>query len=276
MNLDIVNAFFDHTLHAREMNFMNHYNDHVSNRFLLLIHGWPDTSELWNEYVIALREDFDIITCDLPGFHPEVSTQYASYSYNDIISCISNYVEGLGEKIFIIGHDWGAAIAYKLVDVHPHLFEKMIGIDIGPSLRNADILFNSAALYMPLTVLQFVLRSCVPFFRVCEKEYVCMVNSVMCRFSTPSVTPSIFEKSICDRNRSCSIYFMAFIKNAPDPEIKIPTLVLHSGNGLTNTEFKRDLLEYERVTLSCKHWDFFYDVSTMNVTIDKIMTFFKE
>jgi pimeloyl-ACP methyl ester carboxylesterase len=182
-------------------------------------------------------------------------------------------VSRLEEKVFVVGHDWGAAIAYKMVDKNPDLFEKVVGLDVGPLVTSKEI-FSKAALYMPMNALHFVLRSSIPLFDVVLEDYfIEWVNCIMCKYSTPSVAREIFERSNCDRRRSCYIYYVAIFNDEPPADIKVPTLVLHSGNPLTDVSYVHELLEYNEITSSKKHWDYFYDDDVRNRTILAIKSF---
>lgn len=82
---------------------------------VLLIHGWPDTHALWDHQVAALRAaGYRTIAPDVRGFgasdKPEGVEHYAiPFLYTDLVGVLDH----LGvERVHVVGHDWGAAIAW--------------------------------------------------------------------------------------------------------------------------------------------------------------------
>jgi pimeloyl-ACP methyl ester carboxylesterase len=84
---------------------------------VLLIHGWPDTHAMWNRQTEALNAaGYRTIAPDLRGFgasdKPPAVEQYAlPVLFGDLLGV----VDQLGiERIHVVGHDWGAALAWAL------------------------------------------------------------------------------------------------------------------------------------------------------------------
>lgn len=96
--------------------------DEGEGRPVLLLHGFPDSSQVWRDQVPALlKSGMRVIAPDLRGFgesdKPEAVEEYAvSRSVADVLALL----DGLGiERAHVVGHDWGAAVAWVLAAFAP-------------------------------------------------------------------------------------------------------------------------------------------------------------
>jgi pimeloyl-ACP methyl ester carboxylesterase len=86
---------------------------------LILIHGFPMNSHVWDEFRIPLSKNFNVITIDLPGFgdSPILKTPF---TIDDVASQILNW---LNEKdlidCIIIGHSLGGYVTLSMVEKDP-------------------------------------------------------------------------------------------------------------------------------------------------------------
>jgi len=83
---------------------------------LILIHGFPMNSQVWDEFRIPLSKNFRVITIDLPGFgtSPMLTTPF---TIDDVAASI---IQWLGEKdinnCVIIGHSLGGYVAMSVAE----------------------------------------------------------------------------------------------------------------------------------------------------------------
>lgn len=86
---------------------------------VVLVHGVPDTSEMWDPLVDALGRD-DIVRLALPGFAAPVPDGFActKEAYAD---WIVEQLEAIGEPVDLVGHDWGSLLAQRIAVTRPDL-----------------------------------------------------------------------------------------------------------------------------------------------------------
>jgi soluble epoxide hydrolase / lipid-phosphate phosphatase len=96
---------------------------------LFLVHGWPDTAELWNGLVTdyLLPDGYGVIAIDCLGYGgTDKPTDYKLYDFQKMIG---DFVEILDkesvDKVISVGHDWGALPAQRLYNFHP---ERVLGV----------------------------------------------------------------------------------------------------------------------------------------------------
>jgi pimeloyl-ACP methyl ester carboxylesterase len=101
---------------------------------VLLVHGWPDTHSLWDPQVAALRSaGYRTIAPDLRGFggsdKPEDVSQYAiPFLAADLLGVLDHF--GV-ERAHVVGHDWGAALAWAIASFAPERVESLSALSVG-------------------------------------------------------------------------------------------------------------------------------------------------
>ena len=85
---------------------------------LVLLHGWPESSSVWKDILPALSERFTVIAPDLRGLGAS-SKPATGYDTDNVADDVRELVHALGhDRIFLAGHDWGAATAYSYAAQH--------------------------------------------------------------------------------------------------------------------------------------------------------------
>jgi pimeloyl-ACP methyl ester carboxylesterase len=122
---------------------------------VLLLHGFPDSSQLWRHQVPALVDaGMRVIAPDLRGFgesdKPEAVEDYAiARSVADLVSVLG----GLGiERTHVVGHDWGAGLAWALAAYVPERVERLVVMSVGHpnTLRQPSVEQREKAWYQLL------------------------------------------------------------------------------------------------------------------------------
>jgi pimeloyl-ACP methyl ester carboxylesterase len=101
---------------------------------VLLLHGFPDSSLLWRNQVPALLgAGLRVIAPDLRGFgesdRPERVEDYGvGHSVRDAIAVL----DALGvERVRVVGHDFGAVVAWLLAVSAPDRVERLVALSVG-------------------------------------------------------------------------------------------------------------------------------------------------
>ena len=86
---------------------------------VVLVHGWPDSHVLWDGVVAALAPRYRVVRYDNRGAGasdvPEPVDAYALARLADDFDAVTAAVCP-GEKVHVIGHDWGAATIWEYVN----------------------------------------------------------------------------------------------------------------------------------------------------------------
>lgn len=96
---------------------------------VVLLHGYAQTSRMWNRVIPALAERFTVIAPDLPG----IGESAIPASGLDILTAAARMhalVKSLGvEKARVVGHDIGLMIAYAYAAQFAGDVEKLVEMD---------------------------------------------------------------------------------------------------------------------------------------------------
>src|SRR6201989_3004530 len=89
---------------------------------VLLVHGFPDSSHLWRHQVAALTgAGLRAIAPDMRGFGASdrpggVEDYRLSRAVGDLVAVLDALEV---ERAHVVGHDWGAAVAWLLAALRP-------------------------------------------------------------------------------------------------------------------------------------------------------------
>jgi pimeloyl-ACP methyl ester carboxylesterase len=100
----------------------------------VLLHGFPDSSYLWRYQMRALTDaGFRTIAPDLRGFgesdQPAAVEDYALAKSVRDVNAILDELEL--ERVQIVGHDWGAAVAWLVAAFAPLRVERLVAMSVG-------------------------------------------------------------------------------------------------------------------------------------------------
>lgn len=101
---------------------------------VLLLHGWPDTHRLWRECIGPLQQGGSrVIAPDLRGFgRSSQPTDVAAYSMLEMLGDVVAVLDATGvERAHVVGHDWGAALAWVLASVAPDRVHSLCAVSVG-------------------------------------------------------------------------------------------------------------------------------------------------
>ena len=109
---------------------------------LILLHGFPDCAENYlHQLEFFSSKGFQVFAPFMPGYHPEDAEldTYQSLRISEEIIKFSRSVTD--RKINLVGHDWGAAVAYGIAGLEPELVNKLIAVSVphGPNLGESFI-----------------------------------------------------------------------------------------------------------------------------------------
>lgn len=100
---------------------------------VLLIHGFPELAISWRAQVQALAAaGFHAVAPDMRGYGAsEKPEQVQDYSITALVGDMVDLVRALGEtSCVVIGHDWGAPVAWHCALMRPDLFRAVVGLSV--------------------------------------------------------------------------------------------------------------------------------------------------
>lgn len=105
--------------------------------FLIFLHGFPEFSYGWrNQIEHFAQAGFHVFAPDQRGYNlsakPAGVHNYAmSKLMTDVVELISELTKKYGKKkVFLVGHDWGAAVAWSLATFYPQILDRLVILNV--------------------------------------------------------------------------------------------------------------------------------------------------
>ena len=122
---------------------------------VLFLHGWPDSHRLWRHQVAALTAaGYRCVVPDLRGFgESDRPAEVEAYALPLLAGDVLGVLDQLGiERAHVVGHDWGAALAWVVAGFAPDRVDHLVAMSVGhlSSFRDAGWAQREKSWYMLL------------------------------------------------------------------------------------------------------------------------------
>lgn len=113
---------------------------------IIFLHGFPEYWATWHSQLAFFSEEYRLIAPDLPGYNlSDKPAELDFYTVPRLIDFMARFIQkvAMGDKVYLVAHDWGGAIAWPLVAFHKELFVKLIILNSGhPSTFTREMIHN--------------------------------------------------------------------------------------------------------------------------------------
>lgn len=208
-------------------------------KLVLLLHGFPEFWYSWRHQLVALSEDFTVVAPDLRGYNLSDKPPHKSdYTIDKLVGDIVGLIGHFGrEKAAVIGHDWGASIAWALAMKKPEVLWKLGALQVPPIpiwKRNQTARQFLASWYM-----FFFQIPALPEFLFRQNDYAAWAKALMQSTASPGV---FSDEEIAEYKKAWSQpgattamlnYYRAnivkrmFGKSVLPPKIEVPTMFIY-------------------------------------------------
>ncbi|KAJ9699639.1 hypothetical protein PVL29_005484 [Vitis rotundifolia] len=122
----------------------NGINIHLAEKgqgpIILLLHGFPEFWYSWRHQIHALASlGYRAVAPDLRGYgDSDAPADVNSYTYFHVVGDLIGVLDAIGaDKVFVVGHDWGAMIGWNLCLFRPDRVKALVNLSVSYSPRNA-------------------------------------------------------------------------------------------------------------------------------------------
>jgi pimeloyl-ACP methyl ester carboxylesterase len=105
------------------------YLEQGTGPLVLLLHGFPDTASTWSHQLPALAAaGYRAVAPWLRGYHPTEVLPGGFYDKATLASDVAALIDRLGggQRVHLVGQDWGAIIAYAVLAAYPELVHRAV------------------------------------------------------------------------------------------------------------------------------------------------------
>jgi len=113
---------------------------------LLLLHGFPEYGGAWADLAPLLADRFHCIAPDQRGYGQSWTPEGVSnYALSQLMGDMVALIDQTGAPLTVMGHDWGAAVAYGLAMSRPDLVSRLIIANgVHPNLFQRELVKGGA------------------------------------------------------------------------------------------------------------------------------------
>jgi pimeloyl-ACP methyl ester carboxylesterase len=111
-----------------------HYVEAGSGPLIVLLHGFPEFWWSWRLQIPALVEaGYHVVVPDQRGYaESEKPGDWRAYGIETLAADVAALIrDELGEqRAFVVGHDWGATVAWMVATLHPEVVAKLAILNV--------------------------------------------------------------------------------------------------------------------------------------------------
>lgn len=100
---------------------------------VVLLHGFPELAFSWRYQLSALAAaGYHVVAPDLRGYgRSSVPAEADAYTMRSMVNDVLGLLDGLGaSRAAVVGHDWGAQIAWAAAALHPDRFPAVAALSV--------------------------------------------------------------------------------------------------------------------------------------------------
>ncbi|GBF51357.1 hydrolase [Leptospira ryugenii] len=104
---------------------------------VLFLHGFPDNFKTFTQILEPIsRSGYHCVAPAMRGYEPNTISHWSKLHINDLMVDVLNWMESRNwEKVHLVGHNWGAIVAYACGIYYPSRFASITSIGV-PLLKN--------------------------------------------------------------------------------------------------------------------------------------------
>ncbi|MCR9127452.1 MAG: alpha/beta hydrolase [Rhodobacteraceae bacterium] len=107
--------------------FLVHHWGDPANPPLLMLHGFPEYGAAWADLASHLCDRFYCVAPDQRGYGRSYAPEgVENYKGSALVGDMKALIDLLGGRATVLGHDWGAAVAYGLAIFAPEKVDRLI------------------------------------------------------------------------------------------------------------------------------------------------------
>jgi len=208
-------------------------------KLVILLHGFPEFWYSWRHQIIGLSEEYKIVAPDMRGYNlSDKPTKVSDYEIDKLVDDVTGLIRHFGyHQAAVIGHDWGASVAWAVAAKHPEYLWKLGALQVPPIpvwKKNQTLKQFFASWYM-----FFFQIPVLPEFLFKLNDYAALENAL----KNSTAEKGVFsDEDIAEYKKAWSEpfaptamlnYYRAnilkrfFTKTAEMPKIKVPTVFIY-------------------------------------------------
>ena len=115
---------------------------------IVFLHGFPETSKIWQHSSTILNEKgFRTYALDQRGYSLKAQPKKRSdYAIQHLANDVNVLLDLIGEPVYLVGHDWGAVVAWEVALRYPDKIKHLTSISVPHKAAFMSALYSSKQL----------------------------------------------------------------------------------------------------------------------------------
>jgi pimeloyl-ACP methyl ester carboxylesterase len=124
-----------------------HYVEAGEGDVVLFLHGFPSFWYSLIRPMQALKRQYRVVAIDGIGKgKSDVPKDLEDYELKNMVEHIHGLIDHLGvEKVHVVGHDWGHALAFALAQRYPERIKSVVGMSAPPATVMLELIATNGA-----------------------------------------------------------------------------------------------------------------------------------
>ena len=103
-------------------------------RLVILLHGFPECWYSWRKQLPVLGERFRVVAPDMRGYNlSDKPERVEDYRLSRLVDDVTGLIRHFGAReATVVGHDWGAAVAWAAAQHYPDYVSKVAALQVPP------------------------------------------------------------------------------------------------------------------------------------------------
>jgi len=103
-------------------------------KLVVLLHGFPEFWYAWRHQIVALSDEYTVVAPDMRGYNlSDKPTKVSDYKIDKLVDDVTGLITHFKrEKAAVIGHDWGASVAWAVAEKYPEFLWKLGALQVPP------------------------------------------------------------------------------------------------------------------------------------------------
>lgn len=103
-------------------------------RLVILLHGFPEFWYSWRHQLKALSDRYTVVAPDMRGYHlSDKPERLEDYRLPLLVDDVTGLIRHFGARqAAVVGHDWGAGVAWAVAQSHPEYVWKLAALQVPP------------------------------------------------------------------------------------------------------------------------------------------------
>ncbi len=99
---------------------------------VVLLHGFPQRASSWEQVTDRLHaEGLRTYALDQRGYSPRARPRSRfAYTVPELVADVRALIDQIGQPVHLVGHDWGAIVAWAVTSQHPDLVRTLTAVSV--------------------------------------------------------------------------------------------------------------------------------------------------